>query len=129
LLAAGGFAGRSRGKAMKLNLDRIAAIRDAELIKDGDIYKRWAMNLILAALLDASFLGPKNEPRLNNNDVAKLAGERISESVIIRIIELYDGDYQTSGDELFRLRRKGVGDKTLKAIISKALELKRRNDD
>lgn len=119
---------------MKLNLNTIAHIQNAELIEDGDLYKQGVLNLILAALVDPSFLSPeRNKPRLVNDDLATLAYGRVPESVILRIIELYAGDYETSCKDLFRLRRRGVGDKILEAIISKAfkseLELERRNND
>lgn len=108
---------------MKLNLNTIAHTQNVELIEDGDLYKQWVLNLILAALVNPSFLSPeRNKPRLVNNDLARLAYGRIPESVIVRIIELYDGDYKTSRDDLFRLRRRGVGDKILEAIISRALK-------
>jgi hypothetical protein len=123
LLAAGGLTGLSRGEPMKLNLDRIAAIREAELIEDSDICKQWALNLILAALLDGSFLGSeRNKPRLNNDDVVRLAHWRISESVIVRIIELYDGDYEVSSRNLVSLCKSGTGGRVIKAMLSKELK-------
>src|SRR5215472_15909143 len=102
--------------------DKVALTRVAELIGDEDLYQDWALNLILAALVDTSFLGERgNKPPLTNDDVMKLVVSGISEDVIVRIIEMYEGDYEISCNALFRLRNSGVGDKTLEAIVLKAL--------
>ena len=102
--------------------DKVALTRVAELIGDEDVYQNWAMNLILAALVDTSFLGEcGNKPRLTNDDVMKLVVSGISEDVIVRIIEMYEGDYEISCNALFRLRSSCVGDKVLETLVSKAL--------
>jgi hypothetical protein len=106
---------------MKSGFDRITFTRDPELIEEAHIYKQPILNLILAALLQPSFLRPElNRPRLNNEDVVKLARGRLSESVVIRVIEVYESDFDVSGEGLTRLRRSGVGDKVIEAILSKA---------
>lgn len=97
---------------MEFPSDKVALTRMAELIGDEDVYQNWAMNLILAALVDTSFLGERgNKPRLTNDDVMKLVVSGISEDVIVRIIEMYEGDYEIS-----------------QCIVSLAKQLCRRQD-
>ena len=105
---------------MKSDFDQIKFTREAELIEETHIYKRPILSLILAALLQPSFLGSElNKPRLNNDDVVKLAHSCLSENVVIRVIEVYESDFDTSRNGLLSLRESGVGDMVLEAMLSK----------
>lgn len=109
---------------MKSKLNQIKFTREAELIEEAHIYKQPILNLILAALLQPSFLGSElNKPRLNNEDVVKLARSRLSESVVIRVIGAYESDFDTSCNGLLSLRKNGVGDRVLEAMLSKVSTL------
>ena len=106
---------------MKSDFDQIKFTREAELIEEIHIYKQPILNLILAALLQPSFLGSElNKPRLNNEDVMKLARSRLPESMIIRVIEIYEGDFDNSSSGLSSLREGAVGDKVIEVMLSKA---------
>ena len=106
---------------MLSGFNQITFTRDPELIEETHIYKQPILNLILAALLQPSFLGSElNKPQLNNEHVVKLARSCLSESVVIRVIEVYESDFDTSPDGLSRLRKSGIGDKVIEAMLSKA---------
>lgn len=82
------------------------------------------MGLVLSALLRAWFLGSEqNRPSLRNEDVVKLAKAGLSQSVIVRIIELYDSDFDTSRTALSNLYRCGIGMRVVEAMLSKKLKL------
>lgn len=101
---------------------RITAGRNHDLVHDSDIDREWALNLILAALVDPSFAGSAgNKPALRNDDIVILAADRVSDSVIARIIEIYEGDYEVSAQSLLKLCRNGVGAKVIEAILLKQL--------
>ena len=101
---------------------RTAAVRNHDLVHDSDIRKEWAMNLILAALVDPSFAGSAgNKPRLTNDDIAVLAADRVSDNIIVRIIEFYEGEYEVSAQSLLHLCRDGVGEKVIEAMLLKEL--------
>ena len=105
---------------MKPSLEQIKFAREAELIEDFHIYRRPIVNLILAAALRPSFLGSeRDQPRLQNDDVAKLAAGRLPESVIIRAIELYESDFDTSQSAVMSLCESGVGINVIEAMSSK----------
>ena len=102
---------------------RTAITRNHDLVHDSDIHKEWAMNLILAALVDPSFAGSAgSKPPLTNNDIAVLAADRVSENVIVRIIEFYEGDYDVSAQSMLQLCRAGVGEKAIEAMLLKQLK-------
>lgn len=105
---------------MKSKLNRIEVATDCELIEEAHIYKQPILNLILAALLQSSFLGSgQNKPPLDNDDVMKLAASRLSESVIVRVIEVCESDFDTTPTGLLSLRKNGIGDKVIEAMLSK----------
>jgi hypothetical protein len=67
------------------------------MIEEAQIFRTPILNLILAAVLQPSFLGSEqNNLPLNNEDVVKLAHSRLSESVIIRVIEAYESNFDTT---------------------------------
>ncbi len=81
------------------------------------------MSLILAALLDNSFLRrEQGKARLTNNHVVKLAGSSLSESVVVRVIGSYKSEFDTSERSLQTLKRNGVSDKVIAAMLSKELK-------
>ena len=97
-------------------------VRNNDLVRDSDIHKAWAMNLILAALVDPAFLSSKtNKPRLTNSNVATLVAERIADSTIVHIIESYEGEYDVSAVGVTELSRSGVTEKVIAAMLSKEL--------
>lgn len=103
---------------MKFSLDRLKFIHEAELIEDEHLYRQPILDLILAALLQPSFLGPEHDrPRLSNEDVVKLAVNCLPENIIMRIIELYDSDFNTSGTALLNLGQRGVGNRIIEAML------------
>lgn len=105
---------------MKSKLNRIEVATDCELIEEAHIYKQPILNLILAALLHSSFLGSEqNKPRLNNDDVMKLSASCLSDSLIVRIIEVYESDFDTTRTGLLELRKNGIGDRVIEVILSK----------
>jgi hypothetical protein len=106
----------------KFVLNRASFIRQHELIHDSDIHKQWAMNLILAALVDRSFLASTgNKPSLTNDDVATLVAGRIADATIVRMIEYYKGEYEVSARGVLDLRRRDVGEKVIEAMVLKEL--------
>jgi hypothetical protein len=108
---------------MKTRLNQIDLTRDYELIEEAHVYKQPILNLILAALLQSSFLGSEqNQPRLNNDDVVTLESSCLPESVIVRVIEVYKGDFDTSRAGLLSLRKRGVGDRVIETMVSRNSE-------
>jgi hypothetical protein len=108
---------------MELTLDLKLSGGGSEVISDRDLYQKWATDLILAVLVDGSFLASGSKaPSLTNDSLGRLAAGRLSEGLILRIIEVYRGDYQTSCTDLAALRRCGLGDKVVEAVVWKALE-------
>jgi len=108
---------------MKSSFDQINFTRNAELIENTHIYSRPILNLILAALLQTSFLGSEHDaPLLNNGHVVKLARGRIPEDVIVRVIDLYESDFDMSRTGLATLRSKGISDCVVKAMLSKKVQ-------
>jgi hypothetical protein len=106
---------------MTFNHSQIRFPPDLELIEEAHIYKYPILDLILAALLQPSFRGSEqNRPRLNNEDVVKLARSCLSETVVIRIIEVCESDFDVSRGGLKSLRESAVGDKVIEAMLSKA---------
>lgn len=105
---------------MKSRFNQITFTRDPELVEVAHIYKYPILDLILAALLQASFPGSEqNRPRLHNEDVVKL-GRRLSETVVIRIIEVCESGFDTSPGGLASLRNSWVGENVIEAMRSKA---------
>ncbi len=103
---------------------RTAAVRNHDLVHDSDIHKEWAMNLILAALVDPSFAGSAgNKPRLTNDDIAVLAADRVSDNIIVRIIEFYEGEYEVSAQSLLHLCRDWRGRKGNRGNAVKGAQL------
>ena len=101
---------------------RTTSSRNHDLVHDSDIHKEWAMNLILAALVDPSFAGSAgHKPPLTNDDIAVLVADRVSENIIVRIIEFYEGEYEVSAQSVLQLRRAGVGEKAIEAMLLKDL--------
>lgn len=110
---------------MKPAFDQINFIRNAELIEDAHLYRRPILNLILTALLESSFLesDPESEqysPLVNNQDIVKLVRSRLSESLVIHVIQVYESDFDTSSDGLLNLRKSGIGDSVIAAMLLKA---------
>lgn len=56
---------------------------------------------------------------LNNNDVIKLVKAGLSEGLIISTINSSPGAYDTSADALIALKKAGVSDKVVAAIVTK----------
>jgi hypothetical protein len=111
------------GKTMKSDFDQINFTSATELIEERHIYKLPVVGLILSALLDNSFLSSDHsKPRLTNNHVVQLACSPLSESVVVRVIEVYDSDFDTSVCSLLTLKRSGVSDKVIAAMLSKELK-------
>lgn len=105
---------------MKSLLDMLKSAHEYDLIEDAHIYTRPILNLILAALLQPSFLtSEENKPRLNNEDLLKLSCNRFSDDFLIRVIEVYENDFELSRKSLLRFRRSGVGEKVIEALLSK----------
>ena len=110
---------------MKPAFDQINFIRNAELIEDAHLYRRPILNLILTALLESSFLESDLEseqysPPVNNQDIVKLVRSRLSESLVIHVIQVYESDFDTSSDGLLNLRKSGIGDAVIAAMLLKA---------
>lgn len=104
---------------MKSLLDMLKSAHEYDLIEDTHIYTRPILNLILAALLQPSFLNSEeNKPRLNNEDLLKLSRTRFSDDFLIRVIEVYENDFELSRKSLLRFRRSGVGEKVIEALLS-----------
>jgi hypothetical protein len=105
---------------MKPSFNQITFTRDPELIEEAHIYKYPILDLILAALLQPSFFGSEqNRPRLHNEDAAKLA-RSLSETVVIRIIEICESDFDISPGGLASLRNSRVGENVIEVMLSKA---------
>jgi hypothetical protein len=105
---------------MKASLNHVKVTADSELIEGAHIYKQPILNLILAALLQPSFLGSEqNKPRINNDDVLKLAASRLSESVIERIIEVYESDFDITSAGLWSLRKNGIAERLIETMSKK----------
>ncbi len=103
---------------------RITVARNNDFVHDSDIHKEWAMNLILGALVDPSFLDSTGDkPRLTNDDIATLVADRVADATIVRIVEEYEGEYEVSSQDLLDLRKSGVSDK-----IVEAMQLKEPNE-
>ena len=108
-------------QTMKALLDRLRCARECELIEHAHIYRQPILDLILAALLRPSFLSSEqNKSRLNNEDLMKLARNCFSDDLPIRVIEIYENDFELSRNNLLRFRRSGVGEKVIEAWLSKA---------
>ena len=109
------------GKTTKSRFAQINFSPTAELIEESHIYKLPVVSVILAALLDNSFLGwERGRPRLTNHHVVKLAGSLLSESVVVRVIGAYNSEFDTSRRSLLTLKRNGVSDRVIAAMLSKA---------
>jgi len=105
---------------MKPNFEQLKFTQEVELIEDIHIYRQPILDLILAAALRPSFLGSqRDEQRLQNNDVTKLTAVRIPENVIVRVIELYESDFDTSQSARLRLWESGVGINIIEAMFAK----------
>jgi hypothetical protein len=108
---------------MKSEFDQIKFTSTTELIEDCHIYKLPVVSLILAALFDNSFLSSEHsKARLTNKHVVKMAASPLSEGVVVRVIEAYDAEFDTSDRSLLTLKRNGVSDKVIAAMLSKALK-------
>ena len=110
---------------MKSAFDQINFIRNAELIEDAHLYRRPILNLILTALLESSFLESDLEseqysPLVSNQDIVKLVRSRLSESLVIHVIQVYESDFDTSSNGLLSLRKSGIGDSVIAAMLLKA---------
>lgn len=110
---------------MKPAFDQINFIRNAELIEDAHLYRRPILNLILTALLESSFLesdleSEQHSPLVKNQDIVKLVRSRLSESLVIHVIRVYESDFDTSSDGLLNLRKSGIGDSVIAAMLLKA---------
>lgn len=105
---------------MKSMLNRITYTRGVELVEEAHIDKQPILDLILAALLRPSFLrSDQNKSRLNNEDVVKLTRSCFSETVVMRIIEVYESEFDISRGSITSLRNSGVGDNVIEAMLSK----------
>ena len=99
--------------------DRIKFTRKVALIEEQHLRRQPILDVILSALLKVSFLGPeRDKPRLNNEDTAKLA-VRLPESVVVRVVELYQNDFDMSQAALLNLRNSGIGNGVVDAMLSR----------
>lgn len=106
---------------MKSGFDQINFVRNAELIEDAHLYRRPILNLILSALLKPSFLKSEQySPQVNNQDVVKLVRSGLSESLVIHVIQAYESDFDISSNGLLSLRKSGIGDSVIAAMLLKA---------
>jgi hypothetical protein len=95
-------------------------VRNNDLVHDSDIHKKWAMNLILGALVHPSFVTPeRNQPPLTNEDIATLVRDRVSDVIIVEIIVSYEGEYEVSDQSILDLRRNSVSGMIIEAMIVK----------
>ncbi len=109
---------------MKSGFDQIHFTSTAELIEESHIYKLPVVSLIVAALLDNSFLSSEqHRVRLTNAHVVRLANSCLSDSVIVRVIGVYETEFDTSDRGLLALKRKGVSDQVIAAMLSKELNV------
>ncbi len=109
---------------MKSDFGQIHFTSTAELIEESHIYKLPVVSLIVAALLDNSFLSSEQRRvRLTNAHVVRLANSCLSDSVIVRVIGVYDTEFDTSDRGLLALKRKGVSDQVIAAMLSKELNV------
>jgi hypothetical protein len=105
---------------MVSSLDQIKFTHEAALLEEEHLYKQPILDVILAALLGPSFLGREpSTPRLKNEDTATLAGGYLPDSLVVRAIELYGSDLDTSSTALLNLRENGVGNTLIEAMLSK----------
>ena len=105
---------------MKSFFDTNTFVRHSDLIEDAHIYQQSILDLILAAVLNPSFLSSKlNKPRLNNKDLVRLARHRLSDDLLIRVIEVYDNDFELSNNSLLKFRKSGLGEKVIEALLCK----------
>jgi hypothetical protein len=106
---------------MKSTFDLINFTRNAELIEDAHLYRPPILNLILTALLESSFLKSEQcSPRITNQDVMKLVRGRLSENLVIHVIQVYESDFDISSNGLLSLRKSGIGDSVIAAMLLKA---------
>ena len=113
---------------MKSSLDRITFTRNAELIEDEHIHKKSILDLFLAALLRPSFLGAdQRTPPLDNEDLIKLTDAGIPETILLRAIELYESNFDTSRLALVKLRKRGLSTKVITGIVSKQSQMQARS--
>jgi len=68
---------------------------------------------ILAALCSA-------QATLNNDAIVKMLKAGLSEEIVVSTIKTQPGQYATSADDLIALKKAGVADKVLTAMIDKA---------
>jgi len=105
---------------MKSFFDTFTFARHSDLIEDAHIYQQSILDLILAAVLNPSFLSSElNKPRLNNKDLLKLARHRLSDDLLIRVIEVYDNDFELSTNTLLTFRKGGLGERVIEALLCK----------
>ena len=105
---------------MKSLFDTFTFAIHSDLIEDAHIYQQSILDLILAAVLNPSFLSSEvNKPRLNNKDLVKLARHRLSDDLLIRVIEGYDNDFELSTTSLLTFRKSGLGERVIEALLCK----------
>jgi hypothetical protein len=104
---------------MKSLFDTFTFAIHSDLIEDAHIYQQSILDLILAAVLNPSFLSSKNKPRLNNKDLVRLARHRLSDDLLIRVIAVYDNDFELSSNSLLKFRKSGLGEKVIEALLCK----------
>jgi len=73
--------------------------------------------VILAALAVPSLSQSPTAVRLTNSDVVKMVSAGISESVIVREIQISETDFNTSPDGLIKLKHQHVPDSVLGAVV------------
>ncbi len=90
------------------------------LIEDVDLYKQPILDLILAALVRPAFLdAQRDRHRLDNHDIVKLSSRCLSANVLVQIIEVSETDFEVSPRSLLSLRKCGVGDRVIEAMLLK----------
>jgi len=106
---------------MKPGFKKIPRHQDTELIEEEQLYKRPILDMILGAILQSSFLeSERHRPRLHNEDIVKLIKASLPSRIVIRMIELYESEFDTSDRALLILQRCGIGKTIVEAILSRA---------
>jgi len=79
-------------------------------------------SLVSLALLLSSSLAPsaaqnRTSNKLTNGDIVRMVNAGLSESIILREIEISDSKFVTTPDALIELKNRGVPDEIMEAIL------------
>lgn len=73
--------------------------------------------LTVLALGGLAVSGQQSRKVLTNDDVIKMVKEELSEAVIISVVQQSPANYDVSPDALIRMKKQGVGNKILEAMV------------